>query len=249
MADNQNKTAPTQVPVEEFLQTVSDKRREEARLLIGVMQRVSGEPAVMWGPSIIGFGHTHYKYDTGREGDMGLLGFSPRKAAITVYFNEGFDGHQEALNKLGKHKTSISCLYINKLADIDLHVLEGMLENSLRAHHEPAPSPATPDAYARAVPASAQAQFQALRGLVRSLLPQAEEVISYGILGYKTDKRRARVYISGFKDHVAVYPVPKDESLSARMAPYLRGKGTLRFPLDADLPRELITDVVRALTQ
>ncbi len=123
------KTRPTEVSVESFLESVSDKRRGEARVLIAMMQEISGEKPCMWGPSIIGFGSQHYKYATGREGDMPRLGFSPRKASITVYF-EGFDKYTKELAVLGKHKVSVSCLYINKLADIDLDVLRTMLERS-----------------------------------------------------------------------------------------------------------------------
>lgn len=245
-----NKTGPTDVPVEEYLGTVSETRRAEAEILIEMMQRISGEPPVMWGPSIIGFGKTHYRYDTGREGDMGLLGFSPRKATLSVYFNEGFDVHSQDLNRLGKHKIGVSCLYINKLSDVDLSVLEHMLSVSLDLQKTPAPaSRGTPDDYQRSVPLAAQAQFAALRALVKGLLPQAEEVVSYGILGYKVDKRRARVYISGFADHVAIYPLPQDEALAERIKPHVRGKGTIHFPLNEPLPEGLITDIVHALTR
>lgn len=83
-------TMPTEVPVQTFLMSVSEVRREEAEILITLMQDISNEKPVMWGPSIIGFGSTHYKYETGREGDMPLLAFSPRKASLTIYFR-GFD--------------------------------------------------------------------------------------------------------------------------------------------------------------
>ncbi len=115
--------------MESFLESVSDKRREEAHTLIAMMQKISGEKPHMWGPSIIGFGTMHYKYDSGREGDMPRLAFSPRKASLTVYF-EGFDGYAHELTVLGKHKHSVSCLYINKLADINLSILRKMLEKS-----------------------------------------------------------------------------------------------------------------------
>lgn len=126
----ENKTKPTAVPVEEFLMTVGEQRASEARVLIGMMQAISGEPPIMWGPSIIGFGQQHYKTDAGREGDIGLLGFSPRKTALTIYFYEGFDRYGEELARLGKHKASKSCLYINTLSDIDLNVLQAMLQAS-----------------------------------------------------------------------------------------------------------------------
>lgn len=138
-----NTTAPTDVPVEDFLATVSEKRRREAHVLIDMMREVSGEEPVMWGPSIIGFGTHHYRYASGREGDTGVLGFSPRKAAQTIYFVDGFDHQQDLLARLGKHRTSVACLYVNKLPDIDLDVLREMLT---RSHaHLTAGADSTPD--------------------------------------------------------------------------------------------------------
>lgn len=125
-----NKTKPTDVSVEGFLATISEQRAHEARQIIDIMARITGESAMMWRPSIIGFGSVHYKYDTGREGDMPLLGFSPRKASLTIYFMEGFEGYGDELAKLGPAKTSKSCLYVTKLANIDLDVLERMLKSS-----------------------------------------------------------------------------------------------------------------------
>ena len=122
-------TGPTAVSVESFLEGVSDQRQKEAWTLIAMMQEISGKQPRMWGPSIIGFGSMHYKYDSGREGDMPQLAFSPRKASLTVYF-EGFDGYTDELSLLGKHRHTVSCLYINKLADINLDVLRRMLEKS-----------------------------------------------------------------------------------------------------------------------
>jgi hypothetical protein len=122
-------TLPTKVSVATFLEGVSETRRQEALALIAIMQEISGEQSVMWGPSIIGFGTMHYKYDSGREGDMPQIAFSPRKSSLTIYF-EGFDDYADDLAKLGKYKTSVSCLYVNKLADIDMAVLKHMLEKS-----------------------------------------------------------------------------------------------------------------------
>ncbi|MEM7330045.1 MAG: DUF1801 domain-containing protein [Pseudomonadota bacterium] len=136
----ENKTRPTQVNVESFLGTVENKTRlQDARTMIEIMHRVTGEPAVMWGPSIIGFGTSHYKYDSGREGDVPLVGFSPRKANLVLYLGKSFDGYDTLIAQLGKHKTGASCLYINKLADVDLQVLETMVDRS--AAHERAADP------------------------------------------------------------------------------------------------------------
>ncbi len=244
----ENKTKPTQVAVVEFLAGVSDKRREEALTLISMMEEISAQPAVMWGPSIIGFGKQSYQYDTGRQGEIGILGFSPRKASLTVYFNEGFETYGEELARLGKHKISVSCLYINKLADVDLSVLKSMLEKSWKAATGQKAEPQTPEAYRKQVPPQAKEQFEALRQAVRKLMPDAKEVVSYGILGYKQDKRRARVYISAFKDHVAMYPAPLREDLQEELKPHLHGKRSVWFALDKPLPLDFIRRLVEAMT-
>ncbi len=122
----ENKTKPTKVRVSSFLATVSVQRQNEAYTLIELMKSITGEPPVLWGPSIIGFGTQRYRHHTGREGDMPRLAFSPRKAAITIYF-EGFENYREQLTRLGKHKTTVACLYLNKLTDVDVQVLREML--------------------------------------------------------------------------------------------------------------------------
>ncbi|GAA6155122.1 hypothetical protein NBRC116588_05950 [Pyruvatibacter sp. HU-CL02332] len=122
------KTKPTKQSVTAFIKTVeSERRRTEAKVLMQIMRRVTGKRPVMWGPSIIGYGKYHYVYESGREGDWMVTGFSPRKSAMTVYLMAGFSDKQKLLAKLGKHRTSVSCLYINKLDDIDLDVLEEMI--------------------------------------------------------------------------------------------------------------------------
>jgi len=126
----ENKTKPTNVDVETFLDSVSAQRQRESRQLIAIMQGISDRSAVMWGPSIIGFGSYHYKYASGREGDMPVIGFSPRKASLTIYIYSGLDDYGDLLEALGKHKTSASCLYINKLDDVDLGALEKIIRRS-----------------------------------------------------------------------------------------------------------------------
>ncbi len=110
------------------------------------------------------------------------------------------------------------------------------------------PTGVSVEEYIASVPPAARVQFDELRALVRGMLPKANEVVSYGIIGYKIDNKRARVFISGWKDHLAIYPVPKDEAMRAELAPYVKGKGTLWFALDQPLPRELIGRVVKALS-
>lgn len=127
-----NKTMPTGQGVDGFLASLSDERqRQESYVLIDLMQRVTGEKPVMWGPSIIGFGSYHYVYESGREGDSMLAGFSPRTGKFSVYIMAGFDGYPAILKRLGKYKTGKSCLYVKRLDDIDLSVLEELVGESV----------------------------------------------------------------------------------------------------------------------
>ena len=243
----QNKTQPTTVSIADYLSALSPSRREEAEALIALMQGISKQPPVLWGPSIIGFGTNYYRYETGRQGDMPQLAFSPRKAAITMYFIEGFHNYADQLSRLGKHKTSVGCLYINKLSDVDLSVLKEMLEASWQRQAAPQARATSIEDYLAQVPAAARPQFDRLRATVRGLLPTAQEVLSYGILGYKTDNKRAKVFISGFKDHVAIYPVPADPALKDALQPHVHSKGSIWFALDKPLPFDLIERIVKAL--
>lgn len=130
MADS--KTKPTKVSVASFLKTLTDEaRRADAKALVKMMQNATGEKPRMWGSSIIGFGSDHYVYESGREGDTPLAGFSPRKAA-TVIYGMGL-GDSELLAKLGKHTTGKGCLYIKKLADVDRKALEALVVKSVKA--------------------------------------------------------------------------------------------------------------------
>lgn len=130
----ERKTKQTGASVDDFLSTVkSARRREDALVVIDLMQAASGEPAMMWGPSIIGFGRHEYQHADGKDVDICRIGFSPRATALTFYLGR-FEGRGELLEKLGKHRLSGGgCLYINKLADIDLAVLKAMIERSWTA--------------------------------------------------------------------------------------------------------------------
>lgn len=127
-----NKTTPTTTDPHEFIAAVEHPvRRADAQVLIEMMSRVTGCEPKMWGPSIIGFGRYHYRYDSGREGDFMITGFSPRKANLVVYILPGYDDIGEQLDQLGKHKIGKSCLYVNKLADVDVDVLERIVTDSV----------------------------------------------------------------------------------------------------------------------
>jgi len=135
------KTTPTTVEVQGFLDAVEHPtRRADARTLYEMMDRVSGLEARMWGPTIVGFGSYNYTYESGRSGTSLRVGFSPRKAKLVVYIMPGFDTYSELLQRLGKHKTGSSCLYINKLADVDTAVLEELVRRSLEAMAERYPT-------------------------------------------------------------------------------------------------------------
>lgn len=128
MADLQTK--PTSASVTEFIERVEHPiRRRDALTVLALFERITGEAPQMWGPAIIGFGSQHYKYESGREGDMPRIGFSPRKANLALYVI-GTNLNRDLLPKLGKHKTGVSCLYVNKLDDIDLSVLEEMAKRA-----------------------------------------------------------------------------------------------------------------------
>lgn len=126
------KTKPTETSVAEFIAAVENPvRRADAETVLALLEEISGEPATMWGPSIIGFGKYHYRYDSGHEGDAPRIGFSPRKAQTVLYILGGFEGQDELLARLGKVKTSVACLYVNKLTDVDMAVLREIAVRSL----------------------------------------------------------------------------------------------------------------------
>lgn len=129
----ENKTKETESSVEDFINAVEDqKKRQDSFELLKLFQEVSGFEPKMWGDSIIGFGSYHYKYESGREGDFLLIGFSPRKNAISLYMSCDLQGqHAGLLSKLGKYKSGKSCLYVNKLEDIDIEVLKELAKASM----------------------------------------------------------------------------------------------------------------------
>jgi len=127
------KTTKNKGSVNEFLASIDNPRRSaDARSVIKMMQKITHKRPTMWGTSIVGFGSYHYKYASGREGDLFLTGVSPRKQALTVYVMPGFNDYDDLLSRLGKHKTGKSCLYINKLEDVDVGVLELLITESVR---------------------------------------------------------------------------------------------------------------------
>lgn len=132
-----NKTVPTDVNPRDFLAAVEHpRRRKDGLALLEMMNRVTGLKPVMWGPSIIGYGDYHYKYESGREGDFFFCGFSPRKANLALYFIPGHGTYSDYIDRLGKVKTGASCLYVNKLADIDIDVLEALTAACVRHMRE-----------------------------------------------------------------------------------------------------------------
>jgi hypothetical protein len=138
MAEAQNKTVATDADVAAYIAALEpERRREEAETLLALYERVTGEPAKMWGPSIIGFGEYHYRYESGRSGSMCRSGFSPRKAKHSIYLmcgtcDEAAAQQQEALlGQLGKHKMEKSCLYISRLDQVDMGVLEQIIANNV----------------------------------------------------------------------------------------------------------------------
>lgn len=124
----ENKTRPTPASVDGFIAGVENaRRRADALVALRIYSEVTDHPPVMWGPSIVGFGTLDYAYESGREGKMPAAAFSPRKANMTFYVGDGFEGADELYARLGKHKKSVACLYINKLDDVDLEVLREII--------------------------------------------------------------------------------------------------------------------------
>ncbi|MBD3668428.1 MAG: DUF1801 domain-containing protein [Kangiella sp.] len=131
MAKADNKTQPTKKDVATFLQQVEPaQKRQDCQAILEMMQQATKADPKMWGDSMIGFGEYHYKYASGREGDWFLTGFAPRKQNISLYIMAGFKRYEELMGKLGKYKTGKSCLYINKLADVDEAVLKELIQLS-----------------------------------------------------------------------------------------------------------------------
>ena len=134
MATNKasNKTTPTLLTPSKFISSLTHPvRQSDARFLLDWFGSVTAMPAVMWGTSIVGFGRYHYEYESGRSGDSMITGFSPRKNALSIYIMPGYRDLGEYLNRLGKHKIGKSCLYVNKLADIDVDVLEEIVREGV----------------------------------------------------------------------------------------------------------------------
>lgn len=128
------KTKPTAESVRDFINKIPDEeRRADCFAVAKIMEEVTGEKPKMWGPSIVGFGSYHFKYDSGREGDWLVTGFSPRKKDLTLYIMMGFEKHAELMKKLGKHSTAKSCLYIKRLADVDVPTLTKLIKESVKA--------------------------------------------------------------------------------------------------------------------
>jgi hypothetical protein len=126
------KTKPTDDSVTAFLNSVENERkRQDSFAIMNIMKEVTGAEPKMWGSSIVGFGNYHYKYASGREGDWFLAGFSPRKQNLTLYIMSGFDAYDGLLQKLGKYKAGKSCLYINKLDDVNQEALKELVKQSV----------------------------------------------------------------------------------------------------------------------
>jgi hypothetical protein len=126
------KTKPTGEDVEQFLNAIPDaKKRKDSLALLALMREATGMEGKVWRGGIVGFGDVHYKYPSGHEGDTAMIGFAPRKQNLTLYLLSGFDGHEQVLARLGKHKIGKGCLYINKLEDVHLSVLRELIQSSV----------------------------------------------------------------------------------------------------------------------
>jgi len=128
-----NKTKPNKKGVADFISSIDDSdRRRDVKKVAAMMRAATGSRARMWGSNIVGYGQYHYKYESGREGDFMITGFSPRKQALTLYVIPGFKHFQPLMTKLGKYKTGKSCLYIRRLSDVDEKVLQRLIVASVK---------------------------------------------------------------------------------------------------------------------
>jgi hypothetical protein len=126
------KTKPNKASVDKFLKSIDDdQRRADCIAVMAIMKQITKSEPAMWGSSIVGFGKYHYKYESGREADWPLTGFSPRKQNLTLYIMAGFERYDELMKSLGKHKTGKSCLYINRLADVHVPTLKKLIQRSV----------------------------------------------------------------------------------------------------------------------
>ena len=133
----ENKTKPTNASVSAFINNIEDRQlRADLKIVSAMMRKATGANAKMWGARMVGFGQYHYKYDSGREGDFLLTGFAPRKKGLTLYIMVGFSQFDSLMKKLGKYKTGRSCLYINRLSDVDEKVLEQLINRSVKNMHK-----------------------------------------------------------------------------------------------------------------
>ena len=141
------KTKPTEVSAESHIAAITnEEQRHDAQTLVALMRRVTRQEPMMWGPSIVGFGSYHYKYASGREGDSALAGFAVRGRELVVYIAAGFEGRDGLLAELGKHKTGKVCVYIRRLADVDLKVVEALIARSMAETKRRYPQPMKTDA-------------------------------------------------------------------------------------------------------
>jgi hypothetical protein len=130
---SENKTQTTKASVAAFIDAVADpEQKKDAKTIVALMEKHTGEKPAMWGTSIIGFGKYRYKYDSGREGEMCRIGFSPRKGQTVLYMIDGYEDKPDLMAKLGKFKTGKSCLYVKRLSDVDMSVLEKLVAGSLK---------------------------------------------------------------------------------------------------------------------
>ena len=127
----ENKTQKTDASVDEYLAGIPGGRGDDARALNDLLTEVTGLEPAMWGPSIVGYGDRHLKYESGRELDWFDVGFAARKQALTLYLNSGFEGYGDLLGRLGPHSTGVGCLYVKRLADVDSGVLAELLRRSV----------------------------------------------------------------------------------------------------------------------
>ncbi|MCB9606827.1 MAG: DUF2200 family protein [Polyangiaceae bacterium] len=260
----------TATEVQTFLDAVAPAgRRRDALALLELMREATGLEPTMSGSSIVGFGEYSYEYDSGRKGTAPAAGFSPRKAATTIYLLDGIAYHEAALEKLGPHTTGVGCLYIKDLSKVDLRVLKGIVRKSFKqltaktygkrardAAATKAPKKSTRtgsakspiDTYLEGIEnLTARATLTRLCEHLRELLPTATETISYNMPAFRLPNGKVAAGFAFFGKNCGYYPhsgnvVPK---LGALVDGYKGTKGGIAFPPDKPLPKKIVSALVR----
>ena len=240
------KTIPTRNSVDKYFSEIENvDRRADCETILQLMEKIIGEKPIMWGDSLVGFGKMVQKYSTGKEVEWLKMGFSSRKDSISIYFTCNLDDYTDLLTKLGKHKRGVGCLYVKKLTDVDIKVLEQLLTDSLTINESTKSKKdlSTIDEYIDTFPVTIRPTLQNLHKAIKDGAPDAIEAIKYRMPTYVLNGNL--VHFAAYKNHIGFYPAPSGiEKFAKELSKYVTSKGAIQFPIDKELPYELIQRIV-----